>query len=143
MTEQFDDIVDEVEVEVSVDQWAKEQEALHTFKCWEIKDNTRFDSFFILTEGYIYILRESKSRRGWGKVVAKRPLDMILQITSKRRLPDVITFKYGEQRDPSDGGPNIIATDCLLFCESYKVTRLVKQQVIKVIDAATNESASS
>lgn len=60
---------------------------------------------------------------------------MIVQITSKRKVPEVITFKYGETNETSpDSGPNIIATDSLYFQKPYNVTRLVKQQVIKVLD---------
>lgn len=66
--------------------------------------------------------------------MAKRPLEMIVQITSKRKVPEIITFKYGETNENSESGPNIIATDCLAFQKPYEVTRLVKQQVINVLD---------
>jgi hypothetical protein len=79
------------------------------------------------------MLREG-NKKGWGKIVAKRPLEMIVQITSKKKIPEVITFKYGETNETSDTGPNIIATDCLVFKTPYEVTRRVKQQVIKVLD---------
>ena len=92
-------------------------------------------SFLVLTPAHIFILRESTSRKGYGRVVAKRPLEMIVQITSKRKIPEVITFKYGETNESSSSGPNIIATDSLYFQKPYDVTRLVKQQVIKVLDA--------
>lgn len=72
--------------------------------------------------------------------MAKRPLEMIVQITSKRRVPEIITFKYGETNENSGSGPNIIATDCLIFQKPYEVTRLVKQQVIKVLDGAASDS---
>ena len=88
-----------------------------------------------MTHTHIFILRESSSRKGYGKVVAKRPLEMIVQITSKRKIPEIITFKYGETNESSSSGPNIIATDSLYFQKPYDVTRLVKQQVIKVLDA--------
>lgn len=100
-----------------------------------------FCSFLLLTATYIYIVREARSKKGWGKIVAKRPLEMIVQITSKRKVPEIITFKYGETNENSDSGPNIIATDCLIFQKPYEVTRLVKQQVIKVLDGVASDSA--
>jgi hypothetical protein len=93
-----------------------------------------------LNPTHIFILRESTSRKGYGRVVAKRPLEMIVQITSKRKIPEVITFKYGETNESSSSGPNIIATDSLYFQKPYDVTRLVKQQVIKVLDANLTSS---
>jgi len=78
------------------------------------------------------------TRKGYGKVVAKRPLEMIVHITSKRRVPEIITFKYGETNEASSSGPNIIATDTIFFLKPYEATRLVKQQVIKVLDANTS-----
>lgn len=88
----------------------------------------------------MYILREARSKKGWGKIVAKRPLEMIVQITSKKKVPEIITFKYGETNENTDFGPNIIATDCLVFQKPYEVTRLVKQQVIKVLDGLLAEN---
>ena len=132
----------------NIDTWSKDQHSIARFPCKGLKESTgngdimTFDSWFILTESNIFILKELKSRKGFARVVAKRPLDMIVQITSKKKIPNLITFKYGETSDPSASpagttGPNIIATDCLLFTKPYEVTRLVKAQVIKVLD---NES---
>ena len=99
-------------------------------------------SFLLLTATHIYILREAR-KKGWGQVVAKRPLEMIVRITSKKKVPEIITFKYGETNENSDSGPNIIATDCLVFEKPYEVTRLVKQQVIKVLDGAASDSPAA
>ena len=107
---------------------------------WRRLNRASSGSFLLLTQTHIYIVRESRSKKGCGTIVAKRPLEMIVQITSKRKLPDIITFKYGETNEASDSGPNIIATDCLVFQKPYEVTRLVKQQVIKVLDGLTTDS---
>lgn len=125
----------------NIDSWSKDQNSIARFPCKGLKESSgsgdimAFDSWFILTETNIFILKELKSRKGFARVVAKRPLDMIVQITSKKKIPNLITFKYGETSDPSTSpAPNIIATDCLLFTKPYEVTRLVKAQVIKVLD---------
>lgn len=139
---------DGIDVIHNIDSWSKDQNAIARFPCKGLKESTgngeimTLDSWFILTESNIFILKELKSHKGFARVVAKRPLDMIVQITSKKKIPNLITFKYGETCDPSPSpaaslGPNIIATDCLLFTKPYEVTRLVKAQVIKVLD---NES---
>lgn len=133
---------DGVDLIHNIDTWSKDQNAIARFPCKGLKESTgdivAFDSWFILTESNIFILKEIKSRKGFARVVAKRPLDMIVQITSKKKIPNLITFKYGETSDSNSlaasTGPNIIATDCLLFNKPYDVTRLVKAQVIKILD---------
>ena len=92
----------------------------------------------VLTSTHIYILKELAHNKGWAKVIAKRPLQMIVQITSKRRCPDLITFKYGQESGVEGEPPTIMATDLLLIPKPYDVTRLVKQQVIRVLDGDTN-----
>lgn len=134
---------DGIDVIHNVDIWSKEQNAIARFPCKALKETdnlTAFDSWFLLTESNIYILKELKSRKGYARIVAKRPLEMIVQITSKKKIPNLITFKYGETSE-SGTGPNIIATDCLLFSKPYEVTRIVKSQVIKVLDEAENRKS--
>lgn len=134
---------DGIDVIHNVDTWSKEQNSIAKFPCKALKETDNlmaFDSWFILTESNIFILKELKSRKGYARIVAKRPLEMIVQITSKKKIPNLITFKYGETSESSTG-PNIIATDCLLFSKPYEVTRIVKSQVIKVLDDAENRES--
>ena len=65
---------------------------------------------------------------------------MIVQITSRRRLPNLITIKYGQANDESSE-PTIMARDRLNIPEPYPVTRLVKQQVIKVLHGEVENHA--
>ena len=95
----------------------------------------------VLTATHIYILKELAHNKGWARVTAKRPLQMIVQITSKCRCPDLITFKYGQESGVEGEPPTIMATDLLLIPKPYDVTRLVKQQVIRVLDGDANNGS--
>lgn len=64
-----------------------------------------------------------------------------MQITSKRRCPDLITFKYG-QTDEGSETPTIMASDLLLIPKPYDVTRLVKQQVVRVLDGDSSANGT-
>jgi TBC1 domain family member 23 (HCV non-structural protein 4A- transactivated protein 1). len=98
----------------------------------------------ILNKTHLFVLREIPHNKGYAKVISKRPLEMIVQITSKRKIPNLITIKYGQTNPGSESGPQIVALDRLKFPEPYHVTRLVKQQVIKALscedETGTGES---
>ncbi|RWS27081.1 TBC1 domain family member 23-like protein [Leptotrombidium deliense] len=120
--------------EIDVESWCKRDEVISCFKCQEIKDDGHMcPSYLILTKSHLFILREIPHNKGFAKIMKKRPLEMVVQITSKRKCPNLITFKYGQSNEGEEG-PSIMATDLLLIPKPYEVTRLVKQQVIRVLD---------
>ena len=84
-----------------------------------------------LTETNLYIIKESKNKKDFGDISVKRPLEMIVQITSKRKHPEIITFKYGHAGQDSE---SIIARDSIYLQNPFDVTRLIKQQVVKILD---------
>lgn len=57
---------------------------------------------------------------------------MIVQITSKRKHPEIITFKYGHAGQ--DNESVLIAKDSIYLQNPFDVTRLIKQQVVKILD---------
>lgn len=85
---------------VSISQWAKENSVTATFPCQEYKVNNMFyDSVLALSESYMYVLRLVVERKGYAQVVARRSLSSIVKITSRRKHPNMITFKYGVSQD--------------------------------------------
>ena len=66
---------------------------------------------------------------------------MLVQITSKKKYPELITFRYGQTAERQEDHPNIITSDHLLIPRQYEVTRLIKQQTIKILDSDTNTTA--
>lgn len=67
---------------------------------------------------------------------------MIVQITSKRRIPNLITIKYGQANRENDSASITMACDRLNIPEPFPVTRLVKQQVIKVLSDEIDKPSS-
>lgn len=57
---------------------------------------------------------------------------MIVQITSKRKWPEIITFKYGHTGQNNESV--LVAKDSLLLVEPFEVIRLIKQQVVNLLD---------
>lgn len=47
----------------------------------------------------MYVLRLVPGRKGHAQVVARRSLSSVVKITSRRKHPNMITFKYGVSQD--------------------------------------------
>jgi hypothetical protein len=78
------------------------------------------------------VLREIPNRKNMAHIQARRALGSVVKITSKRKHPDLITFKYG-----SIEGEVIEVTDIdrFLMPQATEATKIIKQQIIKVLDA--------
>ena len=63
----------------------------------------------------------------------RRALGSILKITSKKRHPEFITFKYG----CSDQGTGVTVTaiDRFIIPKAGDATKCIKQHIMKVLDA--------
>jgi hypothetical protein len=49
----------------------------------------------LVTDGHIYVLRDIPGRKGFAHIAVRRPVAAIVRITSKKKHPELITFKYG------------------------------------------------
>ncbi|XP_014663249.1 PREDICTED: TBC1 domain family member 23-like [Priapulus caudatus] len=120
---------------VSVETWVRKPEVLGTFKCHEIKENGYMHSCHLLvTKTHMFILRDIPDRKDMAYIIARRVLSSIVKITSKKRHPELITFRYGTSED--DG---LEFTDCdrFLIPNSGDATKLVKQQILQHIEPVT------
>jgi len=119
--------------EINIDEWKKELSPIGFFECCEISpEGAQTPGFLALTETNLYVIKESRSKTGYGTILVKRPLEMIVQITSKRKHPEIITFKYGHAGHDNDS--IFIAKDSIYLQNPFDVTRLIKQQVVKLLD---------
>lgn len=119
--------------EVNIEEWKKKMNPIGFFECYEIiSDGTQIPGYLAMTESNLFILKESKNRKDYGTISVQRPLEMIVQITSKRRHPEIITFKYGHAGP--DNESVLIAKDSIFLQNPFDVTRMIKQQVVKLLD---------
>jgi len=65
-------------------------------------------------------------------VQVRRALGSIVKITSKKKHPELITFKYGA----NNGDKGIVVTDLDRFIipKAGEATKAIKQQIMKVLD---------
>lgn len=72
-----------------------------------------------------------KERPGWAHIQSRPHLSSIVKITSKRKHPDLITFKYGT----SDGEDfKISGSQRFLIPNSKQVMKKIKEKIMKVIE---------
>jgi len=64
------------------------------------------------------------SDQKWAKIKARRPLSTITRITSKKKCPEIITFRYTDD-----------TKDTFHLEEAGDATREIKRQVVAVLDA--------
>lgn len=67
------------------------------------------------------MLRDIPGRKGFAHIVVRRLLSAIVKITSKKKHPELITFKYGVPE-----GDNLVISDMdrlvtlIIFCVLYQ-----------------------
>lgn len=54
-----------------------------------------FVSHLLITATHMYCLREIASRRGFAYIQSRQALNSVVKITSKKKHPELITFKFG------------------------------------------------
>jgi len=79
-----------------------------------------------VTPGKIYMIRET-DQKDQGEVSVCRLLSSVIKITSKKKYPELITFKYG-----CSEGESVLITHCDRFYlpkDSKEFVGLVKKQI--------------
>ncbi|XP_057302283.1 TBC1 domain family member 23-like [Hydractinia symbiolongicarpus] len=119
---------------VNIDTWIKRSDVVRHFPCSEITSSGQmFSSYILLTSSHLFILREivDKDRPGWAHIQSRPHLSSIVKITSKRKHPDLITFKYGT----SDGEDfTITGAQRFLIPNSKQAMKKIKERILKVIN---------
>lgn len=123
---------------VSLSEWRTRPDLIASFDCTEIKMNGQtYESELFVSESHVYVVR--KGSRGKGELVVKKPLSAIAKITSKKRTPEIITFKYG-----SSHGDSIVINDMDRFVipRAGEATSLISELIVKLLEKKEAESPS-
>ncbi|KAL8598400.1 hypothetical protein ACOMHN_032677 [Nucella lapillus] len=124
---------DEHKETVSVDTWVKKADVVYTCACKEVKSNGyTYPSTLIVTSSHLFILRHLPQKKGMALIQARRALGSVVKITSKKKYPELITFKYGTHEDD---GFHFTGIDQFIIPTASEATRRIKQQIMKVLDA--------
>ncbi|XP_064122968.1 TBC1 domain family member 23-like isoform X2 [Macrobrachium nipponense] len=120
---------------VKITQWLKKPDVISSFSCHQVKENGyMYKCHLLLMDTLLFVIRESETKSGEGHVTARRTLASIVKITSKKRHPDLITFKYGTTSP--DGDVTISDMDRFLIPKASEATKVIKEQIMKQMEAA-------
>nr|XP_056714606.1 TBC1 domain family member 23 isoform X2 [Euleptes europaea] len=118
---------------VNIQTWINKPDIKHHFPCNEVKENGyMFPSHLLVTATHMYCLREIPSRKGLAYIQSRQALNSVVKITSKKKHPELITFKYGNS---TATGIEILAIERYLIPNAGDATKAIKQQIMKVLDA--------
>ncbi|TWW57523.1 TBC1 domain family member 23 [Takifugu flavidus] len=118
---------------VNIQTWMNKPDVKHRIPCNEVKETGHmFPSHLLITATHMYCLREIASRRGFAYIQSRQALNSVVKITSKKKHPELITFKFGSN---SSAGGEITAVERYLIPNAGDATKVIKQQIMKVLDA--------
>lgn len=116
---------------VNINTWLQRKDVVSSYKCNQILRNGFLaPSYILLTDVQMFILREIPKRDGWAYIQQRHHLTSVVKITSKRRHPDLITFKYGT----SDGeNLHVSETERYIIPNARKATQKIKDRIVSLI----------
>uniref|UniRef100_A0A671T1Q4 TBC1 domain family member 23 n=1 Tax=Sinocyclocheilus anshuiensis TaxID=1608454 RepID=A0A671T1Q4_9TELE len=81
---------------VNIQTWINKPDVKHHIPCNEVKETGHmFPSHLLITATHMYCLREIAARKGFAYIQSRQPLNSVVKITSKKKHPELITFKFG------------------------------------------------
>nr|XP_055070276.1 TBC1 domain family member 23 isoform X2 [Misgurnus anguillicaudatus] len=118
---------------VNIQTWINKPDIKHHFQCNEVKETGHmFLSHLLITATHMYCLREIAARKGFAYIQSRQALNSVVKITSKKKHPELITFKFGNNNAE---GVEIVAVERYLIPDAGDATKAIKQQIMKVLDA--------
>ncbi|CAL1593325.1 unnamed protein product [Knipowitschia caucasica] len=118
---------------VNIQTWINKPDVKHHIPCDEVKETGHmFPSHLLITATHMYCLREIASRKGFAYIQSRQALNSVVKITSKKKHPELITFKFGTN---NSAGVEISAVERYLIPNAGDATKVIKQQIMKVLDA--------
>ncbi|XP_051985750.1 TBC1 domain family member 23 isoform X1 [Xyrauchen texanus] len=118
---------------VNIQTWINKPDVKHHIPCNEVKETGHmFPSHLLISATHMYCLREIAARKGFAYIQSRQALNSVVKITSKKKHPELITFKFGNN---NAAGVEIVAVERYLIPNAGDATKVIKQQIMKVLDA--------
>uniref|UniRef100_W5MXE0 TBC1 domain family member 23 n=1 Tax=Lepisosteus oculatus TaxID=7918 RepID=W5MXE0_LEPOC len=118
---------------VNIQTWINKPDIKYHVPCSEVKETGHmFPSHLLVTATHMYCLREIASRKDFAYIQSRQALNSVVKITSKKKHPELITFKFGNS---NSAGVEVLAVERYLIPNAGDATKAIKQQIMKVLDA--------
>ena len=80
----------------------------------------------------MFVLHDISNRKGWATIRDRQLLTMIVKITSKKKYPDLITFKFGSVSN--DGVTSLTGRRRFLIPKAQRVMKVVRDAIMNAVD---------
>ncbi len=85
-------------------------------------------SVLAISRTHLFVLRLVVDEEDWATVQSRRPLSNIHKITSKKRIPELLTFKYGYEVVP--GQQKTTGSDRFLIPKAGECAKALKYAIV-------------
>ncbi|CAI2358223.1 unnamed protein product [Caenorhabditis sp. 36 PRJEB53466] len=112
----------------AVDENPKEEillskEFTETFECNELFRDGSISGHIALTRTHIYVLHDVQGKKGYVTTEARHALSTVVAVTSRRSVPEVLTFKFGYEMN---GTSKVTAVHKLYVPKAGECAKAVK-----------------
>ncbi|KJH44527.1 kelch repeat protein [Dictyocaulus viviparus] len=106
---------------------AEQAEFIEHFPCHELNDDKKLVSSHIaITRTHIHVLRDVLEKPGYVTTEARHPLSSVLRVTSKKKIPELLTFKFGYE---TRGIPKFTAIHRFIVPKAGECAKSVKTAI--------------
>lgn len=120
---------------------AEQAEFIEHFQCHELGENRiMIPSHIAITRTHMHVLREIESKPGFVVTEARHALSSILRVTSKKKVPELLTFKFGYE---ISGVSKITAVHRFLVPKAGECAKAVKTAIFALRPLSESESTES
>ncbi|KAK2710204.1 TBC1 domain family member 23-like [Artemia franciscana] len=124
-----------------ISEWLRRMDLIGSFECDEIDEKGRqFPSFLMITKTHLFCLRKCPTDKDSATITLQKDLKSVFKITSKKRHPEILTFKFGKAN--SEG--SYVVDDCSRFYvpNAGDASKAVKMQIISLNAEAKQDGQS-
>ncbi|CAB3400002.1 unnamed protein product [Caenorhabditis bovis] len=113
-------------VENSKEEILLSAEFTETFECKEIFRDGEIEGHIGLTRTHVHVLHNVPGKKGYVTTEARHPLSTVLTVTSRRSIPELLTFKFGYEMN---GESKITAIHKLYIPKAGECAKAVKTAI--------------
>ncbi|ETN87273.1 hypothetical protein NECAME_00132 [Necator americanus] len=117
---------------------ADQAEFIERFQCHELGDGKlMIPSHIAITRTHMHVLRDVDGKPGFVTTEARHALSSVLRVTSKKKVPELLTFKFGYE---INGNSKITAVHKFLVPKAGECAKAVKTAIFALRPLSDSES---
>ncbi|UJR33379.1 hypothetical protein I4U23_020827 [Adineta vaga] len=139
---------------VDIETWFQRNDLIYKYECEHFDENDKtHPSFLLASATHLYILRKLPEHKTMANLVSRRLLTTITKITSKKNIPEIITFRYATSPEEDEEQEKAIKfnqkntkmkipIDCdkIFVADAGDATKNIKVLIMKALNMYENSN---